>query len=163
MARAFLSTLNRPPGRLFARLRIDRPLDAYALCGIAATATVAAVHVAVMAWNLTRLGGWPEFDWPDYVLSGTLIWAAITIAGLVVAGPFVAAATWLGRRFGFESALYYAATGAISASALVLLLLGPPRPGDFDTALAGWLIVPPCAAAWGAAWWYLHRRWQARP
>jgi len=162
VARGFFAVLNRPGGRVFDRLRIDDPLPAYFACCLAATTIVAGGAMLAMIRDVARNPDWPAFDWLNFFAIGILRWIILTVMGAVLAAPFVPAATWIGARLRIESALYYIGLGSAIMAALVLLLVGPPRESPFGTAIASWLIGPPCGASMGFAWWYLHRRWKAR-
>ena len=158
VAETLYATLNRPPGRIFARLRIDNVAFAYAASGIAATTIVAAGSLIPMAWQAAQPGPWEAPGFRSFLVTGFLVWLVITVIELFVAAPFVAAATWLGSRHRIESALYYVGLGGLSASGLALLPFGAPWLSSL--ALAVWLIAGPCGACFGLAWWYLHRRWR---
>jgi hypothetical protein len=157
-----LAVLNRPGGRIVGRLRIDNGALAYVASCIAATTLIGGVWVLATIGNVARRPDWPPFDWSNLVATSIVRWIILTMAGAVLAAPFVPTATWIGARLRIESALYYAGLGAAIMAALALLLAGPPRESPFGTAIAAWMFGPPCGAAMGFAWWYLHRRWRSR-
>jgi len=161
VARSLFATLNRPAGPFFVRLRIGNAALAYVASCFTATTIVATASLATTAWQVAGQaagpGPWEEFGLRYFITSGLIVWLLITIIGLVVAAPFVIAATLLGGRHRIESAPYYIGLGGLSASAVALLLVGTAWDTDFG--LTVWLILAPCGACFGMAWWYLHRRW----
>lgn len=161
MRPGLFETINRPPGRFFARLRIDNPVLAYFASCIASTATVAALFIMLGFWEMALHDRWAQFDPAGALIIGVVPWIFVTGTGAIVAAPFVAGATWAGRQFGIESAPYYVLAATGSAVALILPLVGVPEPNDFSLIYFVWEAGLLCAAAWGAAWWYLHRRWKS--
>jgi len=146
--------------RLWRSARIERAGSAYIACSFLATAEVAALALLATVSIRTYRGHWDQFDPLAFVAQGVDAWFALSIAGIIVAGPFVLAATWVGVRLRVESALYYFLTGGLTACVLVYLLFGASRQTEFGSVLE-WIIGPSCGAAWGATWWILHRRWIA--
>ena len=149
--------------RLWRSARIGGAGQAYVACCFLSTAVVAALSLPLIAWNLTRLGLWDEFDPLAFIMRGVEIWFVLSIVGVIVAFPFVPAVTWVGARLRMENLLYYCGIGGLTVCALVYLLYGPPRETDFGETIIAWIVGPPCGAAWGGTWWILHRRWIARP
>ena len=148
--------------KLWRGARIDRAGPAYVACCFVATAAVAALSLPVIAFNLTRLGLWSQFDPLPFIARGVGLWLALSLLGMVAALPFAPAATWLGARLRIENAFYYAAVGGLAVCVLLFLLIGPPRETDFGGEIFAWAVGPACAAAWGGAWWMLYRRWIVR-
>jgi hypothetical protein len=156
------AALNRPGGRICGRLRIDKAFLAYSTCCLIVGGMVAGSLMLATVWYAAPYPGSPPFDWLTFVAVGAARWLILAVMGAVLAAPFVPAATWIGNRLGIESALYYGGLGCVTMAALALFLAGPPRETPFGTAIFAWTIGPPCGAAMGLAWWYLHRRWKAR-
>lgn len=143
---------------LMTRLRIDRAPTAYATCCFASSTIVAGAYLPIFLWNVMRRGN--AFRLPLWTLveQGFQTWLILAVAAFVIAAPFVAMATRMGARQKIEGAAYYAGTGGLSGAALALLAAGGETPVGLT--IAAWMIGPPCGAAWGASWWYLHRRWK---
>ena len=163
MERGFLSAINRPRGRLAARLKVDDPLRAYLASCVASTTIVEAILFAWSMLRLTLLNDWERFDGQMAIQRGLLTWTLSTFFGAVITAPFLLGATWMGARLEIESLPYYAGLGGGIMAAMVLLLVGIPAPTDFATSYLAWFIGPPCGTIGGGAWWYLHRRWKAVP
>ena len=85
------------------------------------------------------------------------------VVSVVAAAPFVPLATWAGRRWRMENAVYYGGLGGLSAALAAFLLVGVPGPpgafGPIEMVIA--LAAPVYGTFWGLAWWYLHRRWKS--
>jgi hypothetical protein len=156
-----LETINRPPGRRFARFRIELPVHAY-LAGCLASTFVAAILILVQICWVPRLrDSWPQYGLADFAIAGIAPWLLTATVGAIVAAPFVAAATLVGKRLRLESAPYYVSAGLLSVAALILPIFGIPPPNDLvvPTLVREFALVS--AGLWGASWWYLHRRWQS--
>jgi len=148
--------------RAAGRARIERAGSAYFACAFLATALVAAVGLPLALLRVAWMGRWAQFDPGAFAVQGAIAWLSTSVLGLFAAWPFVALATWAGKkRLHLESALYYALTGGGTATAIVLLIFGLRALSNFGTANFAWIIVPPSGVSWGLMWWFLHRRWRA--
>ena len=159
----FVAVANRVREQLTTRLRIDKPLAAHTACAFTATAIVAFIGF-LLALSGLAFRDPVYFDLATFIVSGTFAWFGISIGGFVVAWPFVATATWVGKRFQIESFGYYVVSGGLTMSIPTFALFGAPQFGDpnlVNTSLEAWLIGPPCGASWGGCWWWIHRRWLA--
>ena len=161
MSHGLLAALNRPEGWLAAKLRIADPVSAYAACCVASTAIVAALYGSLLLLLAGLRAEWTIVGLENFIRAGLTTWAWITLVGAVFALPFVPLATLIGARLKVESLAYYAGLGGIITAALAFLLFGLPRPSLFGTSMFAWTVGPACGAAFGAAWWYLHRRWKS--
>jgi hypothetical protein len=154
-----MGALGREGRRLTLQLKIEDAVLAYMASGFAATALVAIPWCGLILANAS-LRPTNQVDLASFIVGGTFTWIAISIAGLLVAWPFVTLSTFVGKRFAMESLLYYAASGGITMALLVFLVFGVPRATSFGSVMAAWLIAPPCGASWGGCWWLIHRRWK---
>jgi hypothetical protein len=101
------------------------------------------------------------FELSRFIVSGTATWVAVSVGGALIAWPFVAVATWIGRRAHIESFAYYVVSGGLTMAILLYLIFGLPRapePGDFDDTRLIWFVGVSCGASWGGCWWHIHRR-----
>jgi hypothetical protein len=163
MRRNLWAAVNRPVGSVASSLQIDEPIVAYLVSGIIGTIVVLGVGA------VTRFASDGTVQLHDagvmaYMGQVIVIWTIFTAAVLVVAAPFVPLATWIGARLRIESVAYYGVAGGLIMTTLLYTLLGPPhrlRPQEFGFMMGLWPMGPPCAAMFGMAWWYLHRRWKS--
>jgi hypothetical protein len=51
---------------------------------------------------------------PLFILRGVIFWFALSVAGMIVALPFVPAATWVGVRLRIENGYYYSGVGGLT-------------------------------------------------
>jgi hypothetical protein len=151
------------PARSWRRLRwpwrIDGPIPAYLACCAIATFTVAAVDALLIVGGAVAIEEWQGFNFVAFVFFGLRMLLLLTILGSILALPFVPLATLIGARFRIESAAYYILSGMACMTPLAYLAIGVPTAGDRE-AWHSWAIALSCPGMFGAAWWYLHRRWR---
>ena len=160
----FRSVLKRARSRLPKQVRIENPVLAYLACGFAATAIVAllscGVILAIRSIQVPNI-----LDLLIFFVSGTFAWIAISVGGILVAWPFIASATWIGRGLRVESFAYYFVAGGVTMAGLVFSVFGTPEipdPNFFGANTFSWAVGPACGASWGGCWWLIHRRWKVR-
>jgi uncharacterized membrane protein YidH (DUF202 family) len=158
-----IETLNRPRGRIFDLLRIERPAIAYATCCLIAAMTGATAAAILFTYAMR---GFPDLR---TLLLLWLVWTTVvTILAGLLAWPFAFSATRAGQMYGIENAAYYNGLGALAgpmSGALFLMALKVRHPATQVSRFDATMLIASAlyGAVWATGWWYLHRRWKTEP